>query len=226
MTGAARNPAIAALFTTVASDATEAALTHAAALRRKQAQEIANAVPGHVIRGVGVYLGQWQPRDRKFRRVGPLFNVLAAPEDLPRTREYIPTVKYIAKLKNWHGCDGANIETMEDFLTLIRTKRYDGGWMVPPRDVMEGKDLFGRDTMADNLLRHKDKPGFGKFNLAISDGESMRTPDWYWTCTGGGTGMTTVCLATGESGFSDEYEIFHSCRPVRMLPAPKGGPRA
>ena len=156
---------------------------------------------GKDIKGEGIYLGTYAPVDRDGVSLKKVFNVFAAPDDLfiKETRQvhkkakglrglfgatvvenetkyieiftYEDAVKYVAGLKSWHGHDGANHATDKELYTAIKDSTYNGGWIIPTRDILLGKDLNDNKTTPDNILAHKDKGSLkGTFKMAASGG--------------------------------------------------------
>jgi len=178
-----------------------------------------------------VYLGQYQPKDRDGNSLGKIFNVFAAPQDLTDASgkkeafKYVDAVKRIAGLKNWNGHDGTNYATDKELYQALKNGSYDGGWIIPTRDLLSGKDVNGNVTQPDNLYAHKDKGALaGTFCVAASSGSGY--PDWYWSSTedrGNSSGMHSVRFLDGGEGWSRKDDGRLSCRPVRLVAAPSLG---
>lgn len=177
-----------------------------------------------------IYLGQYKPKDRDGESLSKTFNVFAAPEDLPEVMKYVDTVKHIAKLKNWHGYDGTNYATDKELYAAIKRGKYSGGWVIPTRDILHGKDVDGKKTMLDNIQAHKDTGAFSgtynKFKRTPTTGSTYpNCPDWYWSSTEdypdeyGTVGVYGVQLSTGEDGKGGQCKdaLCFSSRPVRMV---------
>lgn len=179
-----------------------------------QSPEIGEMVPGQ-----GVYLGQYKPKDRDGKSLSKTFNVFAAPEDLPETMKYVDAVKYIAELKKWNGYDGTNYATDKEFYAAVKNGSYNGGWIIPTRDILHGKDVDGKDTTPDNILAHKDKGVLqGTFKMTASSGSVC--PDWYWSSTeyrDVPSLVWDVRLSGGYGGWHRKDGSRLSCRPVRLL---------
>jgi len=147
--------------------------------------------------------------------------VLAAPEDLPEVMRYNDAVKYIAKLKNWYGHDGAKYRHDRKLNAALTDGSYTGGWVIPTCEILYG-DHSGRNQeliTPDNILAHKDRSSFkGTFKMAASIG--FESSDWYWSSSETQTDawMLTVRLSDGKVDVATkEYECL-SCRPVRLVP--------
>ncbi len=65
-------------------------------LKAVLADEAVRGSIGSTVSGQGVYLGQYKPQDRDGNSLGKVFNVFAAPQDLPDTMKYVDAVKHIA----------------------------------------------------------------------------------------------------------------------------------
>ena len=205
-----------------------------AARQKAEEEALKNPTPGKEIAGQGIYLGQYAPKDRAGNSLGKVFNVFAAPQDLPDTMKYIDAVKHIAKLKNWNGHDGTNYATDKELYAALKDGSYSGGWVIPPRDLLVGTEADGptgvrKGTIIqpDNLFDHRNTGAFkDTFTTAAASGSDDDYPRWYWSSTEPRelpSGVWTV-------GFSDGTEDWHlkdnlrlSCRPVRFVAATSPG---
>ncbi len=181
--------------------------------------------PGQKMPDGTIYLGVYKPKDRDGKSLSKTFNVFAAPEDLPETMKYVDAVKHIAKLKNWNGYDGTNYATDKEFYAAVKNGSYNGGWIIPTRDILHGKDVDGKDTTPDNILSAKDKGAFKEakhaFKTAASSGSGY--PVWYWSSTEDRvypSGVWGVRLSDGNVGWHLKDGFRLSCRPVRLVEAP------
>ena len=161
-----------------------------------------------MIPGQGIFLGRYAPKDREGNSLGKIFNVFAAPEDLTDATgnkgifKYVDAVKRIASLKNWHGHDGTNYATDKELYMALKNGSYNGGWIIPTRDLLSGKDVDGNTTQPDNLYAHKDKRDLsGTFTTAAASGSDY--PDWYWSSTEHRDDPSDVHSVR----FSDGYEV-------------------
>ena len=167
----------------------------------------------------GVFIGQYAPKDRDGISLGKIFNVFAAPQDLGGRETYVDTVKHISQLKNWNGFDGTNYATDKELYKAIKDGSYNGGWIIPTRDVLTGKDVDGNNTQSGNLL-DAFKKGALK-DVKTSSGSGSYCPDWYWSSTEGRDCPSFV----HDVRLSDGYESWDpkdggrlSVRPVRLVP--------
>ena len=176
---------------------------------------------GQLVDGQGIFIGTWSPRDNEGNSLRKTFNIFAAPQDLPGTNRYIEVVEHIAGLENWHGHDGADCQTEGELREALKDDSYNGGWVVPPRELLTGKDSKGNKVQADNLYAHKDK---GALRGTFSDVVMYRSDysDWYWSSTG----YAVLPRYMHDARFSDGAESWSHigtcglrCRPVRLVPA-------
>jgi hypothetical protein len=176
--------------------------------------------PDQMIAGQGVFLGKWQPKDRDGKSLGKIFNVFAAPQDLPDTMKYVDAVKHIAKLKGWNGFDGTNYATDKEIYKALKDGSYNGGWIIPTRDILVGTDIDGNKTQANNLFAHQNKGAFkGTFETAAA-GDGSGFPDWYWSSTeylGNPSHVWSVRFSDGNGDWDRKDDDRLSCRPVRLV---------
>jgi|GEM_PF-4442080 len=100
---------------------------------------------GALIEGRGVFIGTWAPADSEGRHLGQVFNLFAAPEDVPGLYKKMPfnqAAKKIAQLGHFHG--HAVTMAASSATSLVTASTYKGEWFIPPRDVV-----------TDNLLGNK-----------------------------------------------------------------------
>lgn len=193
-----------------------------AACKKAEEAALKNPQPGQKMPDGTIYLGQYKPKDRDGKSLSKTFNVFAAPEDLPDTMKYFDAVKLIAKLKKWYGYDGTNYATDKELYAAIKSGSYNGGWIIPTRDILHGKDVDGKDTTPDNIFAHKDKGSF-KGTLKMAEFSGSDCPGWYWSSTEDrdyATGVWFVRLSEGDAFWLNKDNSHLSCRPVRLVEAP------
>lgn len=139
--------------------------------------------PGH-----GIYIGIWEPEDMNGEKLGGIFNVFAAPQDLTDKEGagtilvYEEAVKHVAKLKDWHGCDGADFKTDQDLYRALGNRTYNGEWFIPPLQILDGTDGKGRKVQEANLLDRREKGDLrGTFNTYKNIGSTNSCS--YWSST-------------------------------------------
>ncbi len=199
-------------------------VTGKVAAKSKSAQ--ATPVIGQMIIGQGIFLGQYKPGDRAGNNLGKIFNVFAAPQDLPDTMRYVDAVKCIANLKGWNGFDGTNYATDKELYAAIKSGNYNGGWIIPTRELLSDMDVDGTATQPGNLYAHKNTGALkGTFTEAATS--SSRYPDWYWSSMENRDDSSNVLVIRFSDGVEDwDVKDFYrfSCRPVRLAgtsaPAP------
>lgn len=174
--------------------------------------------PGEMIAGEGIFLGKYKPRDRDGNSLGKIFNVFAAPEDLGGAEKYVDTVKHIAALKNWHGHDGTNYATDKELYQALKNGGYNGGWIIPTRPLLSGRNVNDIIIQPDNLYAHKDKGALAEtFKTAASDSSRC-----YWSSTEDRdytSHVYAIRFSDGHEGRDLEDYFLFSCRPVRLVPA-------
>ena len=167
----------------------------------------------------GVYIGQYAPKDHDGNSLGKIFNVFAAPEDLGGTEQYVDTVKHIARLTNWNGFDGTNYAADKEIYKALKDGSYNGGWIIPTRDLLSGKDVEDNKTQSGNLLAAYNKAVLQ--GVKTSPGDVSGYPAWYWSSTeyrDCPSYVNFVCLSDGREGWNYKDDARLSCRPVRLVP--------
>lgn len=201
---------------------------HEEALRDdvKKEEATAQAEPGQLIPGEGVYVGKYTPVDRDGNSLSETFNAFAAPEDLPKTMEYIDAVKAVAELKDWNGHDGTNYENDTGLYEALKDGSYTGGWIIPPRELLTGTKADGPSGVRqgtimqpDNLFDHRNTGSFkNTFETAARSGSGG--PQWYWSSSEHRGEPSYVWIANFSCGYDDwDHKGINrmSCRPVRLV---------
>jgi hypothetical protein len=226
--------AVQALIAGVSAHNKESDITPVSAAMRAQKQErIKNAVPGNFIEGEGIFIGRYAPQDADGKStdgksLGLVFNVFAAPEDLTdkdrnkETFRYHEAVRCIAGLKNWHGSDGADYHSDKEILEALKNGSYDGGWIIPPLELLAGRRAKGgwtEEIKVDNLYGLRNKSTLkGKF--AAGD------DDFYWSSTEEPNLFSrTLALSFKPHKIDWFYNDGDKlkCRPVRLVPVAQDG---
>lgn len=184
------------------------------------ADKLANPAIGDLVPGKGVFLGLYTPVDTQGNSLRKTFNIYAAPENLTdkagnKTFSYGDALKNVAALGRWHGHAGTSYKTDKEILTALEDGSYAGGWFIPPRSLLMGKNSKGEYIQPDNLFSHADKGSFkGSFRMAGSKGiaywSSTRHPNMPYMSF-----MMAVRLPGGVGCFYPESPRF-ACRPVRL----------
>lgn len=181
---------------------------------------------GQDVPGKGIFFGVWKPTDRDGESLGKVFNLFAAPEDLPskhrpeKTFNYEQAIEAVRKLKNWHGHDGECFSSDTKLYDAIRNDTYTGGWFIPTIDILVGQDQNGHET----------KPGLYQHRFIGSLKDSFRTAQnknftahWYWSCTEIYKGPAFILNAAFSDGRIEKgNKSLHqfSLRLVRIEPRP------
>ena len=158
--------------------------------------------------------------------------MFAAPEDLTdesgkkATYTYINAVQRVAALKNWHGFDGESYTDDKDFYRAVENGSYNGGWIIPPGEVLYGK--INQPRSSDSLLLYhgrgalrdtfNTKTYIYTFGPAPEKGASI--PHGYWSSTrylsSGPPCLHVVKFLQRGSTIANEDQDRLSCRPVRL----------
>ena len=154
--------------------------TREAARQKAEAEALKNLQIGKLIVGKGIFIGQEERGGRKY-------NWFAAPTDLKETsgdkilRTYNDTGKELASRRNWHGHDGADCKNEAGLYAGLENGSLLGKWIIPPRHIVQGKDVDGNVVRKDNnlyVLRNTEDLK-GTFTTVSGSGGAH----WYWSCT-------------------------------------------
>src|SRR5580658_1782334 len=97
---------------------------------------------GEKIEGKGIYIGQWQPKDRTGKSLGKTFALYAAPEDLTDetgkklTATFRDTANRMTTLKNWHGHDGGDFTNDATIIQGLAHGSAVGKWFIPTKELL------------------------------------------------------------------------------------------
>ena len=199
----------------------------AAEAQKKIMDALKNVQPGQLVEGQGVYIGKYSLRDRHGKSLGKIFNAFAAPHDLTDaagkkvTYSYLDTLKRVAELKNWNGFDGTNYLADREIFQVLKDGSYNGGWIIPPYELLTGVDAKGDRTTPDNLLAHKDRGAFSGTFCLEENPNPVVCPGWYWSSTENALDWSADRLTArfldgvAHSDHKDGRKM--SCRPVRLV---------
>lgn len=184
--------------------------------------EMENVQPGGFVEGKGIFVGEWTPKRRDGTSLSKKFRVYAAKKDLidePSGIEafsFDVAIRRIANLKGLHGHDGAHYRTDTDLINGLDSGDYNGGWVMPPIELLSGYNLDDNYVQADNLESRK---GAGELIDAFNHSYKGRALHfWYWSLSTPGDNA----LASRAFKFADGSRDWLSkdrsvrCRPVRM----------
>ncbi len=187
-----------------------------------------NLKVGDLVAGEGIFLCQYEPRDREGNWLGKVFNVFAAPEDLTDAagqKVYLTfdqAVARVAELQNWHGHDGAFIASDSALFAALRESEIEGKWVIPPCDLLDGHDVTGYDLKIDNLWSCRMT---GAFRDTLQKEYVSGTPAfgyWYSSCTEvEGHSKDRIWQGLFKEGMMGGFHLKNnaeiSCRPVRFV---------
>jgi hypothetical protein len=170
------------------------------------------AAIGQLIAGKGIFVGPWEPKDRRGRSLGKILDVFAAPEDLTDSsgRKVLLTFRQaaaqVSSLRNWHGHDGANFNSDAELYKALESNTYKGEWFVPTRDLL-----------SEGLCRNKNEGDLkGTFATKPSGSDHAL---WYWSSTeprGSADSVYAVDFTAGADGWDHKDNHRLSCRPCRV----------
>lgn len=177
----------------------------------------------------GIYVGLWEPSGADGSRLGKIFEIYAAPQDLDdgggrTTMNYDAALRRLSSLKSWNGFDGGNYRNDKNLREALRGGTYHGEWVIPPREIANGADRDGNAVQPDNLMAHRDAGALrGSFNAAAHCRPSY--PSLYWSSTESppyAGSFWLVGLATGDYGWNPpDTSNGMSCRLVRFVEVPR-----
>mgnify|MGYP000931664823 CR=1 FL=1 len=189
--------------------------------KRKAAEDYAgNSLEiGQLMPDGTVYFGKCAT-DSNGKSLGKIFNMFAAIKDLEGIATYNDTINKVADPKGLHGHNGTNYATDKEFYAALRDGSYNSGWIIPPGNILGGKDVDGKYTTPDNLYAHKDKGALkGTFKM-ITSGVFLDSPDWYWSSTqlpAYSSYVYLVRFSDGNQYWDHKDGLRLSCRPVRLV---------
>src|SRR6185312_13449366 len=92
------------------------------------------------------------------------------------------TVSRLSGLRDWHGHNGAGYENAAALCEALKNGSYKGEWVIPPLELLCGRDQFGRNIQPDSLFAYQDKEDL-KDTFCRSSNSCMGNPTRYWSCT-------------------------------------------
>jgi hypothetical protein len=152
-----------------------------------------------------------------------VFDLYAAPEDLTDGNErrlvttYKKAVKALKRKKNWHGYNGECFKNHQAWEVALANNTYRGGWFIPTKEILHGKNAEENKVQNDNLFGNRSKMPRGSEFVTTDNGSGHA--HWYWSCTEYRDDLSRVhCVdfTDGTSiwwGYKDTRE--RSTRPVR-----------
>lgn len=113
----------------------------------------------------GIHLGQWRPET-----LTRTFNIFVSPEALCEIT-FTQAKKEILKMNPHTDLEDADFANEERILLRLKEGRYNGEWVIPPRELIDGRNRSGDFKQEDNLLRF--------FELGILNLEN----GYFWSST-------------------------------------------
>jgi len=174
-----------------------------------------------------------------------VFDLYAAPEDLTDGNErklvttYKKAVKALKRKKNWHGYNGECFKNHQELEAALANEMYRGGWFIPTKEILHGKNAQENKVQNDNLFDHRSKMPRGSEFVTTDNGSG--DAHWYWSCTEYRDDLSRVhCVdftdgtsiwwgykdirerstrpVRAELRGSDGHPVVENCEPARNLP--------
>jgi len=177
---------------------------------------------GDLVPGKGIFMGTWTPKDREGISLCKTFNVFAAPEGLTNKTGEILRCSYqnalnrIAGLENWHDHAGTSYASDRELLEDLKNDKYNGGWFIPPIELLCGYNIDDNQVQPDNFKRYNHT---GAFSDAMRD---KRISNVFYYCYWSSSTPDKNSLATRCFTFSDGNRSWEDktkdmrCHPVRL----------
>jgi hypothetical protein len=181
---------------------------------------------GQLVQGKGIYMGEWEPKERKGKTIGKRFNVFAAPTDLDppdpyggSCRTYINAAREVGERRDWHGHDGIHLKSDAALYAALESGSAIGKWFIPPLKLLAGQNDAGEIVQAENLYNLQDEGDFKGTFTTTENAPYPMLPRWYWSCTKNSppsTQLATIRFSDGAGARNGKDFVRLSCRPVRV----------
>ncbi len=141
---------------------------------------------GQTVDDKGVFIGTWEPRDKKGKSLGKIFNVYAAPEDMTNDDDeklmltFNDAAKHVAAMKDWHSHDGGDYASEDALLKALKKDTYKGEWFIPPLEIMATRDPAGEFNKLGMLTVARN---VGALADTFEKLDGVPTSQMYWTST-------------------------------------------
>jgi hypothetical protein len=190
-----------------------------------------NIAIGDTVAGQGIYFGIFEPRDIQYGlRLNKRYYEFAAPTDLNPGYQsdgypkYNQTVEQVAGLEDYHGHCGMHCESAMHLYRVFDDDTYNGAGVIPPSEVLSGRNAHGNIVHADSLYRAKDKGMFATSSQFVTHPAAGSDASTYFSCTEDMNGIDAVFVC--EFGGAFTYSAPKSrqranCRVVRFVPVPE-----
>jgi hypothetical protein len=128
-----------------------------------------------LVKGKGIYMGEWEPADLDGQPVGFKLSVFVSPKPLTevtgKALTFNDTAAEIGKLKGWQGYDGCKLDPTRYYAEFCNELRTDpdsmlGKWMIAPLELVRGRDRDGNKVRAENMYDLRNKGDLAKANGA------------------------------------------------------------
>ena len=175
---------------------------------------------GQMVEGKGIYFGV-----QEITTEGGLtqtFDLYAAPEDLTDAQDeklvttYNKAVIALNEKEDWHGHHGECFKNSEELEKALVNGTYKGGWFIPTKEMVHGKDAQRKKVQANNLYDHREKMPSGSEFITTASGSALA--HWYWSSTEHPVNSSLVYVVDftdGGDGWDGKDYFKLSTRPVR-----------
>jgi hypothetical protein len=208
-------------------------LEEARQARDAEAAFMASLKTGDAVDGEGVYLGRYEPQDRNGNSLNLAFNVFAAPEDLTGDDgrrgvfTYNGVLQKLEEMQGWHGHAGRGYADDDAFYNALASGDYNGEWTIPPFELLYGYNPIDNRYQGQNFYTFQNRGAFKDTFVEDTSNTQLVSPEWYWSCTmedQGSDWKQFLDFSNGYCGSGQENREEISCRLVRLVPIPQGGP--
>ena len=175
---------------------------------------------GQLVEGKGIYFGVQEITTKG--GLTQTFDLYAAPEDLTDAQDeklvttYNKAVIALNEKEDWHGHHGECFENSKELEKALVNGTYKGGWFIPTKEILHGRNRNGDEVQSDNLYNHREKmPGGSEFITTDNGSGHAR---WYWSSTErlvGSSRVYDVDFTDGYDGCDHKGLYLLSTRPVR-----------
>ena len=175
---------------------------------------------GQMVKGKGIYFGVQEITTKG--GLTQTFDLYAAPEDLTDAQDeklvttYNKAVIALNEKKDWHGHHGECFENSEELEEALVNGTYKGGWFIPTKEILHGRNTNGDEVQSDNLYNHREKMPSGSEFITTNNESDLA--HWYWSSTehpDDSSRVSSVDFTDGDDDWDGKggYEL--STRPVR-----------
>ena len=162
---------------------------------------------GQVTEGKGIYQGIWLPTDSNDRRLGRVFDLYVAPEDIKDGNDdnlvmtFNDTVRHVAGIRDFHGHNGSNFENDNAVMQAVQNNPEQlRNWFIPTKEIWHGENTDGEKVQPNNLFDQRESMPRGSEFITTSSHSIGR--NCYWSCTeyrGNESGVYLIDASDGEA---------------------------